>query len=267
MPSDAEKELISYALREPVLRTAFASLGLPPDSRGLDAGCGVGGPTLWLAQSVGPQGRVIGLDASAPKLALARETAVAQSLASRVSFEQGEVQALPFGDDSFDWAISVDCLCYGPAGCLAPLQELTRVVRGGGLVAVLFWSSQTLLPGHPRLEARLNATIPGLAPFAAYGPPSSHPLRSLGAFAQAGLGQAQARTFVGQAQAPLSPAQRQAMTSLLEMRWPGAEAELAREDSEQFQSLCTPGSGEFILDQPGYYAFFTYTMIQGEVPG
>jgi demethylmenaquinone methyltransferase/2-methoxy-6-polyprenyl-1,4-benzoquinol methylase len=29
------------------------------------------------------------------------------------------------------------------------LNELTRVVRPGGIVAILFWSSQMLLPGYP----------------------------------------------------------------------------------------------------------------------
>jgi hypothetical protein len=39
------------------------------------------------------------------------------------------------------------------------------VVRLGGSVAILFWSSQMLLPGHPVLEARLNATRVGIAPY------------------------------------------------------------------------------------------------------
>jgi hypothetical protein len=29
--------------------------------------------------------------------------------------------------------------------------------------------------------------------------------------------------------------------------------------------LCSPTSPECILDVPGYYAFFTYTMFTGEV--
>ncbi len=265
MTSDAEKEIISYALREPVLRAAFASLDLPPDSHGLDVGCGMGRPTLWLAEEAGQGSRVIGLDPSAPNLAQARQAAEAQGMAQRVSFETGDALALPLERDSLDWAMSVDCVCYLPAGCLAPLKEMARVVRPGGLVAVLFWSSQTLLPGHPLLEARLNATSAGLAPYKAGSPAQEHPLRSLGAFARAGLIHAQARGFLGEAQAPLNPAQREALASLLDMRWPGAEDELSPEDRAIFAKLCTPDSPDFILDQPDYYAFFTYTLIQGQV--
>jgi hypothetical protein len=29
--------------------------------------------------------------------------------------------------------------------------------------------------------------------------------------------------------------------------------------------LCDPGSPDFILNMPAYYAFFTYTMITGRV--
>ena len=33
------------------------------------------------------------------------------------------------------------------------------------------------------------------------------------------------------------------------------------------QRLCEPGSADFILDLPDYYAFFTYSMFWGQVPG
>ena len=40
--------------QEPEVRTAIADLHLPPGSRGLDVGCGVGLYALWLAEAVGP---------------------------------------------------------------------------------------------------------------------------------------------------------------------------------------------------------------------
>ena len=60
----AEKLSWSNLLREPVLRSAIRALQLPSGSRGLDAGCGIGVHTLWLAEAVAPDGHVIGLDLS-----------------------------------------------------------------------------------------------------------------------------------------------------------------------------------------------------------
>ena len=44
-------------------------------------------------------------------------------------------------------------------------------------------------------------------------------------------------------------------------------AELSEEDWAEYQRLCLPGSSDFILDLPEYYAFFTYSMFQGRVVG
>lgn len=50
------------------------------------------------------------------------------------------------------------------------------------------------------------------------------------------------------------------------MRWPGAEKELSREDRRLYQRITDPSSPEFILDQPDYYAFYTYSLFQAKVP-
>ena len=83
-------------------------------------------------------------------------------LSERITFREGDVNQLPFDDDTFDWAWSVDCVGYAPMEPLPLVQELARVVKPGGSVAILAWSSEMLLPGHPLLEARLAATTAGL---------------------------------------------------------------------------------------------------------
>jgi hypothetical protein len=144
------------------------------------------------------------------------------------------------------------------------LNELKRVVKPGGLIAILAWSSQMLLPGYPFLEAKLNTTSSGIAPFAKRSQSERHFNRSLGWFEKAGLQELSVKTFAGNVFAPLSSAIIQALLSLIEMRWNGAE--LTEEDSTEFKRLCRPDSPDFILDLPDYYAFFTYTMFRGRVP-
>ena len=154
-----EKLVLSDPLRDPTIRQAIRELELPEGSRGLDAGCGVGSHTLMLAEAVGTSGRVTGLDASAEFLAHAQGLAEQSTHSEQVSFRQGNVTELPFDDNAFDWAWSVDCVGHPTVGePLTTLRELARVVRPGGQVAILGYSSQMLLPGHPLLEARLNAT-------------------------------------------------------------------------------------------------------------
>ncbi|MBE9565509.1 MAG: hypothetical protein IMF16_02030 [Proteobacteria bacterium] len=92
-----------------------------------------------------------------------------------------------------------------------------------------------------------------------------HFLRALGWFHDAGLEEPTARTFAGDAYAPLPDDLRRALIALFEMRWPGVESELTQEDRAEYRRLCLPESPDFILNHPDYYAFFTYSMFQGKV--
>jgi len=261
----AHKLALSDLLREPVIRAAIQALKLPPGSRGLDAGCGIGSHTLLLAEAVAPGGHVTGLDLRPDFLARARETAAKSPLSEHVSFQEGNLNSLPFDDDAFDWAWSVDCVGYAPVGPLPMLRELARVAKPGGIVAILLWSSQQLLPGYPLLEARLNATSLGIAPFTKGKQPQLHFLRALGWFRHAGLEKPTARTFVGDVHAPLSDGARTALLSLIEMRWGEPRSELSAEDWAEFQRICRPESPDFILSLSDYYAFFTYSLFCGKV--
>ena len=255
----------SNPLREPTLRSAIQALQLPSGSRGLDAGCGIGSHTLLLAEAVGPGGHVTGLDLSPEFLAHARKVVKKSSLSEQVSFLEGDVNKLPFDEDTFDWVWSVDCVGYAPLEPLPVVKELARVVKPGGSVAILAWSSQQLLPGYPLLEARLNATASGIAPFVKGKRPELHFLRALGWFRKAGLEEPTAQTFVGDVHAPLSDDIRRALVSLFEMLWGKPQLEVSQEDWAEYQRLCLPESPDFILNLPGYYAFFTYSMFRGEV--
>ena len=250
-------------LREPVLRSIIESLQLPRGSHGLDAGCGIGLQALLLSEAVGEDGHVTGLDIMPELLAYGEDLAVKAGLSERVAFRAGDVSCLPFEDDRFDWAWSADCIGY-PAGDLSPLlQELVRVIKPGGSVILLGWSSQQLLPGYPLLEARLNATCSGYIPFLKEKCPEVNFMRALSSFQNAGLEDGRAQTFVGEVQAPLSSDVRTAFISLFEMLWSAPRPEASVEDRAEYKRLCTPGSTDFILDIPDYYAFFTYSMFRG----
>jgi ubiquinone/menaquinone biosynthesis C-methylase UbiE len=250
-------------LREPVVHSAIQALQLPPGSKGLDIGCGIGSHTLLLAEAVLPAGHVTGLDLSPEQLEHAMKAAQKSGLSQHVSFREGDMNDLPFDDDTFDWIWSMDCVGYAPAEPLPLIWELVRVVKPGGSIAILAWTSQQLLPGYPALEARINATSAGIAPFILGKRPEVHFKRALGWFHEAGLEALTAQTFAGTVNAPLSDEVRAELISLFRMRWPGVQSELTPEDWAEFQRLCQPDSQDFILNLPEYIAFFTYTLFGG----
>ena len=265
MDTYAQQLLVSNPFHEPIIRAAVDALQLPAGSRGLDAGCGIGLQALLLAEAIGPEGHVTGLDVSAHLLNKARELAEKAGLSEQITYREGDVKKLPSEDNSFDWAWSSNCVGYAPFDSLPPLREMARVVKPGGTVAIIAWSSQQLLPGYPLLEARLNATSQGIAPFTTGMRPEQHFMRAPGWMRQAGLTDIRAHTFIGEAQAPLSKEMRDALTALIEMRWPGVQSELSAGDWAEFQRLCRPDSPDFILNLPDYYAFFTETLFYGRI--
>jgi len=261
-----EKQELSIPLRDPAIRQAIRMLGLAEGSKGLDAGCGIGSHTLLLAEAVGPGGHVTGLELFAEFVTYAQAQAKQSGLSDRVTFRQGNVNELPFDDETLDWAWSVDCVGQISIGQpLDGLRELARVVRPGGLVALLGYSSQMLLPGYAALEARLNATASATTALAEGKEPEAHFTRALGWFNAAGFAQTKARTVVGTVHAPLDDGVRRALISLFGMLWGEMQSRMDDTDREQYLRLADPDSPEFILGAPDYYAFFTYSMFEGRV--
>jgi ubiquinone/menaquinone biosynthesis C-methylase UbiE len=119
--------------------------------RVLDAGCGPGFYVAETLERVGPDGSVVGVDASAPMLALAAKRCEGHA---NVGFEEGDVTALPAADASFDRALSVQVLEY-VADIPAALAELFRVLRPGG--RLLLWDVDwTTVSWHSEEPARMR---------------------------------------------------------------------------------------------------------------
>ncbi|MGW4113769.1 methyltransferase domain-containing protein [Actinosynnema sp. NPDC004786] len=128
--------------------------GVRPGWHVLDAGAGGGRFLPYLADLVGPAGRLSALDLAAENVALVRERWA--SLAVLDDVRQGDVTALPYPDDTFDAAWCANTVQYLDDDALRrALAELRRVVRPGGLVGVkdLDASTITARPGPPFLFA------------------------------------------------------------------------------------------------------------------
>lgn len=250
-------------LREPVLRTLIRDLNLAEGSHGLDNACGIGLQSVLLAEEVGAHGHVTGLDVSSEILEVARGIIEDAGYSQRITLQQGDIADLPFENETFDWALSIDGVGYGSGNTLHFLDEMKRVVKTGGMIVIAAWSSEKLLPGYPELEARLSATVSGIAPFVKGKDPGLHLSRTLGQLRKLGLTETTAKTYAGSVFAPLDETSRRALVSLFDMRWPNVESELSQHDIKEFNRLCNPDSQDFILNIPEYYAYFTYTVFKG----
>ena len=105
----------------------------------LDPGSGTGYPALLGAQTVGPSGRMVGMDLAEQMLAVARRKATALGL-TNVTFRTGDATTLPFEANSFDAVTSRFCLMFLPEIPKAA-AEIARVLRPGGWVAAAVWSA------------------------------------------------------------------------------------------------------------------------------
>jgi SAM-dependent methyltransferase len=107
---------------------------LAPGERVLDIGSGAGTDSLVAAQMVGAEGHVTGIDMTPEMLAKAR-AAAGDLGAANVEFVEGEVEALPFADASFDVVISNGVIDLVPDKD-AVFSEIHRVLRPGGRLQV-----------------------------------------------------------------------------------------------------------------------------------
>lgn len=109
--------------------TLIEGCDLGPGRRVLDAGCGVGGTAITLAEKYGVH--VTGLTICEPHVAVAAEHAERRGVSHLVEFRYGDFMDLPFPDGSFSAVLNHESFCYAPDK-LAYLRGVLRVLKPGG---------------------------------------------------------------------------------------------------------------------------------------
>ncbi|HEY8735669.1 MAG TPA: class I SAM-dependent methyltransferase [Candidatus Dormibacteraeota bacterium] len=104
--------------------------GVKPGDRVLDIGCGPGFFARMLAQAVGAEGSVVGIDAAPEMIEYAGRKA--RRLAN-CRFQPGTAESLAFPDASFDVVVSSLMVHHLPDEIrLKAAREMRRVLRPGG---------------------------------------------------------------------------------------------------------------------------------------
>jgi ubiquinone/menaquinone biosynthesis C-methylase UbiE len=258
LPSYASMLAAYHRAHAPELRTMIADLGLNTESYVLDMACGAGPYTGWLAEELGAQGRVVGVDLSAAYLAQAQSAAAQAERAQQISFLSGDIGALPFDDHTFDLVWCAQSL-YSLPSPLEALRELHRVTRPGGKV-VIFENDvfhQLILPWPPKLELAVRqAQLESLAE-SAPGAAKFFVGRQLSnVFHLAGFSSCKVTPYSAVRHAPLCPDEQQFITGYLADLRSRAQIYLDPLMQRWFDQLVEPDSPMYMLSRPDF--FITY---------
>ena len=133
--------------------------GIAPGQRVLDVGAGAGNAAIPAAQA---GAAVVASDLTPELLETGRQDAAALGL--DVVFEEGDAEALPYVDASFDAVLSCVGVMFAPHHQLVA-DELVRTTRSGGTISLLSWTPEGFI-------GQMFATM---KPYAPPPPPGAQP--------------------------------------------------------------------------------------------
>ena len=160
-----------FAVLESVTGTAAPRLvrfaGIAPGAAVLDVACGTGVVALTAARL---GAKVTGIDLTPELIARAKEHAALLKL--EPSFQQGDAEALPFGDAAFDVVVSQFGHMFAPRPEVA-VKEMLRVLKPGGTIAFSTWPPELFTGLSFALMAKYAPPPPeGVAPPVLWGDPN-----------------------------------------------------------------------------------------------
>jgi tocopherol O-methyltransferase len=128
-------------------------VGITPEDRVLDAGCGYGGSAIWLAEQKGC--RVVGINILAFQLKKARRCAVQRGVADKASFTEADCTDTRLPDRSFSVVWGLESIVHVPDKP-AFIAEAFRLLKSGGRIVIAEYTLRETpeLSQHERAELR-----------------------------------------------------------------------------------------------------------------
>ncbi len=151
----------------PPAATLVQFAGVEPRHKVLDVACGTGVVAVSAARL---GAKVAALDLSPALLEEARLNAALIRIP--VDFREGDVEALPYEDASFDVVLSQFGHMFAPRPEVA-LAEMLRVLKPGGRIAFSTWPPELFIGKMFALVSAYLPLPPGVAPPPAWGDPAT----------------------------------------------------------------------------------------------
>jgi SAM-dependent methyltransferase len=153
----SESELEYKNFLSPSIERAINSLDIKEGALILDAGCGPGANLYPLLKATKNSGRIIAMDGSEVHLKKAKEIANEKNISGQVELMKHNLfEKLSFPNNYFDLIWISDVLFPDDTGkeTITILKEVARVLKRGGQAAIFFgnWLRLQLLPGYSQLE-------------------------------------------------------------------------------------------------------------------
>ena len=153
----------NFALLESLTATVAPHLvrfaGIRAGQKVLDVGCGTGVVSLTAARA---GANVQGLDLTPELVARARENAALMKLDA--AFQEGDAEALPFPDATFDVVVSQFGHMFAPRPDVT-LAQMLRVLKPGGTIAFSTWPPEVFVGSWFKMMAKYAPPLPaGVSP-------------------------------------------------------------------------------------------------------
>lgn len=140
---DSMNSIISFQRHIAWRKDVMKRMKVKKGSKALDVCCGTGDWSISLAEAVGTDGSVIGLDFSQNMLSIAKNKQKELNL-EQLTLLHGNAMELPFEDNSFDY-VTIGFGLRNVPDYMRVLKELYRVVKPHGKVVCLETSQPTLI--------------------------------------------------------------------------------------------------------------------------
>ena len=121
----------------PITQALIADAEITSRRAVLDLATGPGEPALSIAELVGPEGKVVGIDAVPEMVEAARREAKRRGFRN-ATFEVAFADHLPFPANSFDAVVSRFGVMFFPSPA-GSIREMLRVLAPGGRIAMAVW--------------------------------------------------------------------------------------------------------------------------------